>query len=62
MKDEKTPARGRRAVGLLRSLGDRLKSEERAPYEVPEHDDVVDFDEPTGDLILKTSSDEGKAQ
>ncbi|HEY4219724.1 MAG TPA: hypothetical protein VGO62_00245 [Myxococcota bacterium] len=53
MKDphEKTPARGRMAVDMLKSLGTRLSSEERAPYDVPDHDDTVDFNEPTLDPI-----------
>ena len=49
---EQTPARGRLAVDLLRTLGTRLKSDERAPYDLPEHDDTVNFDDPTDDLIL----------
>jgi hypothetical protein len=39
------------AVDMLKSLGTRLSSEERAPYDVPDHDDTVDFNEPTLDPI-----------
>jgi hypothetical protein len=58
---EKTPPKGR-AVGVIKSLGSRLKSEERAPYEAKEHDDTINFDDPTDDLILANSdSDESKS-
>jgi hypothetical protein len=49
---EKTPARGHNTVGMLKTLGTRLSSNERAPYDLPDHDDTVDFDEPTEDLII----------
>jgi len=49
---ERTPPRGHNTVGMLKSLGNRLSSNERTPYDLPDHDDTVDFDEPTEDLII----------
>jgi hypothetical protein len=52
----------KKAVGIIKDLGDRLKSDERAPYEKSEHDDTVNFDDPTDDLILANSSDTDEAK
>jgi hypothetical protein len=56
MSDERTPPRAtkKRGVQLLSTIGQRLISEERAPYELPDHDDVVALDDPTGDIPLKS--------
>jgi hypothetical protein len=40
-----------RALGLIKDLGERLRSDERAPYEVEEHDDIIDFSDPTGEML-----------
>ena len=58
MKDEKTPPRGRLAVDMLRKIGTRLSSSERAPYEIPDHDDTVDLNDPTGDVLLPPAKKE----
>ncbi len=55
MRGERTPPRGRLAVGMLKNLGSRLSSGERPPYEMPDHDDLVNLDDPTDDLILEAS-------
>jgi hypothetical protein len=47
-------------VAVLKNLGTRLTQAERAPYEMPEHDDVVNFDDPTGEIIPRDPSLEKK--
>ena len=39
-------------LGVIARLGERLSSDERAPYERPEHDDALLLDEPTGDQLV----------
>ena len=45
----RAPARAQTKLGVIARLGERLSSDERAPYERPEHEDALHFDEPTGD-------------
>jgi hypothetical protein len=44
------------AVGLIKNLGERLVKEARAPYETQDHDEAVNFDEPTGDFVPRTGA------
>ncbi len=39
-------------LGVIARLGERLSSEERAPYELSDHDDALLFDEPTADQVV----------
>jgi hypothetical protein len=43
-----------RSLGLIKDLGERLRSDERAPYEVDDHDDTIDFSDPTGEMLRPT--------
>ena len=53
MSDNKrTPSRPGIKLGFIQNLGQRLSSEERAPYEAEDHDEVVHLDDPTGDIPL----------
>jgi hypothetical protein len=57
----RVPSRPGTAVAVLKNLGSRLTQAERPPYEVPEHDVEVCFDEPTGEHS-RASSMSGAAQ
>ena len=48
----RTPSRPFPKLDVIARLGERLSSDERAPYERPEHDDALLFDEPTGDQLM----------
>jgi hypothetical protein len=63
MSDSKrTPSRPGIALGVLQNLGQRLVSEERPPYEMDDHDEVVHLDDPTGDIPLHNRRDHEKNQ
>ncbi|MBI1947266.1 MAG: hypothetical protein HYS27_16345 [Deltaproteobacteria bacterium] len=49
---EKPQPRHKNKLGVIARLGERLSSDERAPYERPEHEDALLFDEPTGDQLV----------
>ncbi|OGQ13045.1 MAG: hypothetical protein A2138_14525 [Deltaproteobacteria bacterium RBG_16_71_12] len=54
------PPRQKTKLGVIARLGERLSSDERAPYERVEHEDALLFDEPTGDqLVPADRSSEG---
>ena len=40
-----------KTLGVIESLGRRLQSDERPPYDVADHDETVSFDDPTGDVF-----------
>jgi len=50
--ERRTPSRPFLKLDVIARLGERLSSDERAPYERPEHDDALHFDEPTGDQLV----------
>ena len=50
--NRRTPSRPGITLGVLQNLGQRLVSEERPPYEMDDHDEVVHLDDPTGDIPL----------
>jgi hypothetical protein len=55
-----TPAKSI-AVPMLRKIGERLSSDERAPYEKVAHDDVFDMAQPTNpnlQALLRTDENE----
>ena len=51
---DRSPSRGRskNTLGVIARLGERLSSDERAPYELVDHDDALHFDEPTADQVV----------
>jgi hypothetical protein len=49
------------AVGVLKNIGKRLSSEERAPYEKPDYDDVFDMAQPTNPNLRAFRTDENDA-
>ncbi|MCC7071341.1 MAG: hypothetical protein IT383_08460 [Deltaproteobacteria bacterium] len=48
----RSTARPKTKLGVIARLGERLSSDERAPYELSEHDDALLFDEPTADQVV----------
>lgn len=50
------------AVGVLKKIGERLSSDERAPYEKVEHDESFDLGDPTNPNAHALRTDENDAQ
>jgi hypothetical protein len=48
------------AVGVLKNIGKRLSSDERAPYEKPDYDDVFDMAQPTNPNLRAFRTDESE--